>query len=170
MTCKSWSAHGFTLSESASTIMYSSSIPNPPNSPSCFSLAMLDPLDSRSDPGDSAAALLEPIVEVLQDGQVQLVLQHGVLDPRLDAGVIVDLDHHQASADFLEVHTVQSVADQAGRLHGKLHHLGRRIANRKRFRPAVRAPVGGGCLLDLPVTARHVVAARIQRFSVEYAN
>src|SRR5919201_4444161 len=64
------------------------------------------------------------------------VLEELVLTARVDARVVVDLDHVAALPDELQVHAVQSVADQIGRAQCRVHDNARRLADGERRRLA----------------------------------
>ena len=40
--------------------------------------------------------------------------QHDILDPAIDTGVVIDLDHHRAMWCFLHIHTIKAIAHQTG--------------------------------------------------------
>src|SRR3546814_9747273 len=74
----------------------------------------------RQTPPPSAG--LDPPHERLQQGPVQRVLQHLVLDAGIDVRVVVDLDHEDAAVVLLEVDAVQALAHQPGRGHRSEEH------------------------------------------------
>src|SRR5690606_30675885 len=155
----SWSAAGTTSSRSASTIMYSSSIPTASNSaygPLCGS-GLLGGIQSR--------------LEDLHDPVVQLVTEHHVLNAVVEVRVVVDLDQHGTPADDLDVDTVEAVADRVRRFEREIDDLLRRFVDGHGFRVALPAarPLRA-VMIDLPVPPRHEVAAREERLAVEDAD
>ena len=90
---------------------------------------------------------------------------HGV-----DIRVIVDFDDIRSVLNEFEVHAVEPIADQASRSNGGLDNQARGLLNGERLRFAVARRASWDPLDDLPVIARHVVLAGVQRLSVEHTD
>lgn len=50
--------------------------------------------------------------ELFEDQHVEVVLQPGVFDARIQVGIVVDFNHHHPLARLFEVDAVQAVADE----------------------------------------------------------
>ncbi|MCB0243151.1 MAG: ABC transporter ATP-binding protein [Anaerolineae bacterium] len=65
---------------------------------------------------------LDALQEHLHDAIVELLAEHAILVARLDARVVVDLDHQRLVADLLHIDAIQAVADQVRRAQRRPQH------------------------------------------------
>ena len=86
---------------------------------------------------------------------------------RIDARVVVDLDHIAAPADQLQVNAIEAIADQVRRAQRAVDDHARRLANGERERLALGVRIGF-VLVHLPVARCHEVLAHEERAPVEH--
>src|SRR6056297_2408516 len=114
-------------------------------------------------------ARLDPLENHAHDFAIQRALEHVVFDAGVDRRVVVDFYDHDLAVAFLQVDAVQAVSDKAGGLDGGADDRVGGLAYRQRVDVAFVHAGVSVVLDDLPVAARHVVAAYVQRAAVEHA-
>ena len=113
---------------------------------------------------------LDAIIQTPNDGDVQVVLENRVLDPRFDARIVVDLHHEQPPVNLLDIDAIETITDQARCPNGEVDDFNGNIFDSDSFRPSVETANTLPGFLNLPVTASHVVSAHIEGSAVQHAN
>ena len=116
-------------------------------------------------------AVLDAVAQALHDGEVDFLFADEVLDAVVDTRVVVHLDNDRVAVDFLEVHAVEPVTDEACHAERRLHDaVGYALDGQA-------VPLAAGSLfvlaipvINLPVVLGHVVLAGVKRLAVEDAD
>src|SRR5205823_9959683 len=117
---------------------------------------------SRRLPAGAAFSFLNTAHENTHGFAIKRVAEHAILISGIDVGIVVDLDHESLVADLLEIHAVEAIANEIGRLDGIFYDDLGRFADRQGYRRAIDATVTLA-LDDLPVPVGHEVFAGIER-------
>jgi len=83
--------------------------------------------------------LLESLHESAHDGPIELVLEDRVFHAGIDGGVVVYFHDHDPPVHLLEIHAIEPIADEAGRLGGEDQHVSRGLIQRQGTHLAVPA-------------------------------
>ena len=116
-------------------------------------------------------AVFDAVAQTPHHGEINLLFADLVFDTVVNARVVIHFNHDRVPVDFLEVHAVESVTDEACDAESRFHDAVRHAFDREAIPlAACFVLVFAIPVVNLPVVLCHVVFAGKKRLAVENAD